>query len=126
KGQAQDVLFDVNCTIGVQQNERWTHTTSSLAADIPLTINVHDPITRDQIGTASAVVRAAPASAGSGTATTALIIGDSQVAAGRITQTMLDLAGADVHDLALVGTRGTAPNLHEGRGGWRVDDYTTA
>lgn len=52
-----------------------------------------------------------------------LVIGDSTVNHGTETQKMLDLATADGYSLTLLGTRGTAPNLHEGRGGWTAEDY---
>lgn len=52
-----------------------------------------------------------------------LVIGDSTVDANHETQKMLDLATADGYDLTLLGTRGTSPNLHEGRSGWRASMY---
>ena len=54
---------------------------------------------------------------------TALVIGDSTVGQNRMTQGMLDLFGAREKTLTLLGTRGTAPNLHEGRAGWSAYDY---
>lgn len=55
----------------------------------------------------------------------AVFIGDSNTNAGVSTQKLLDLFGADAHsDITLVGTRGTAPNLHEGRSGWSAATYT--
>lgn len=54
-----------------------------------------------------------------------LVIGDSTVNAGKETQKMLDLAEADGYGLTLLGTRGTSPNLHEGRAGWRANIYAT-
>ncbi len=56
---------------------------------------------------------------------TVLVLGDSTVNVGKETQKMLDLAAADGYDLTLLGTRGTAPNLHEGRGGWKAETYVT-
>ncbi len=52
-------------------------------------------------------------------------IGDSTTAAGSWTQQMLNRAAEDTTDLqlTLVGVKGTAPNLHEGRGGWSVARY---
>ena len=46
-----------------------------------------------------------------------LVIGDSNVYRKGETQTLLDLAAADSYNLTLLGTRGTAPDLHEGRSG---------
>lgn len=64
-------------------------------------------------------------SAGTGKAPTALCIGDSITARGFYTQDLLDLAGVDVMGLNLIGTRGTAPNNHEGEGGKTVDWFYT-
>ena len=52
-----------------------------------------------------------------------MVIGDSTVNAGQITQTMLDLAKEDQYDLTLLGLRGTGNNRHEGRGGWTAKRY---
>ena len=57
------------------------------------------------------------------TDTTVLVLGDSTVNAGKVTQTMLDVFNGNGKNLTLLGTRGTAPNRHEGRGGWKVDSY---
>lgn len=57
--------------------------------------------------------------------TSALILGDSFVNAGVMGQKVIDLYAADEATLNLLGTRGTAPNLHEGRGGWRAANYCT-
>lgn len=54
---------------------------------------------------------------------TVLVLGDSTVNAGTMTQEMLDLFEADGSKLTLLGTRGTGKNLHEGRSGWRSYDY---
>lgn len=56
--------------------------------------------------------------------TTALVIGDSTVNAGVMTQAVMDLFADDGAELNLLGTRGTAPNFHEGRGGWAAYHYT--
>lgn len=55
----------------------------------------------------------------------ALVIGDSTVAQNTMTQKMLDAFTAKGKTLTLLGTQGTAPNLHEGRSGWRAKQYCT-
>ena len=55
----------------------------------------------------------------------ALVIGDSQVEQGFMTQDMLDAFTEDNKVLTLLGTRGTAPNLTEGRSGWGANTYCT-
>lgn len=54
-----------------------------------------------------------------------IVIGDSLVNAGVITQTLLDVAATDVMAVTLLGTRGTGANKHEGRGGWSIASYTS-
>ena len=55
----------------------------------------------------------------------ALVIGDSTVAQNTMTQKMLDTFTAKDKTLTLLGTMGTAPNLHEGRSGWSANQYCT-
>lgn len=55
----------------------------------------------------------------------ALVIGDSTVEQNVMTQKMLDAFTARDKTLTLLGTRGTAPNLHEGRSGWSAKQYCT-
>lgn len=55
----------------------------------------------------------------------AVFIGDSNTNAGVYTQKILDLFSTDVSKITLVGTRGNAPNLHEGRSGWSASTYTS-
>lgn len=57
--------------------------------------------------------------------TTCLVIGDSTVAYNHMTQAMLDEFTAADKALTLLGTRGTAPNLHEGRAGATAKEYCT-
>ncbi len=54
---------------------------------------------------------------------TGLVLGDSTVNAGVTTQLLLDIFEENGKTLTLLGTRGTAPNLHEGRGGWSAGVY---
>ena len=54
----------------------------------------------------------------------ALVIGDSLIDFGYITQELVNMQSSDaVTKISLLGTRGTSPNLHEGRGGWKVEHY---
>ena len=56
---------------------------------------------------------------------TGLVLGDSTVNAGVVTQSMLNVYEKNGKNLKLLGTRGTYPNLHEGRGGWTSSMYCT-
>jgi len=54
-----------------------------------------------------------------------LVIGDSTVAQNTMTQKMMDAFTTEGETLTLLGTRGTSPNLHEGRAGWSAKQYCT-
>lgn len=54
---------------------------------------------------------------------TGLVIGDSTINAGVVTQTLLDIYAENGKNLTLLGTMGNSPNLHEGRGGWTSSSY---
>ena len=56
----------------------------------------------------------------------ALVIGDSTVAQGVLTQKMLDAFDERSKTLTLLGTLGESPNNHEGRSGWGLSDYCTS
>lgn len=57
---------------------------------------------------------------------TALVIGDSTVTqSNAISQKLLDCFSGAGGNLTLLGTRGTAPALHEGRAGWSAKMYCT-
>ena len=122
-GQGSDYLFDVDSAIGVHQKERWTLSPTA-AANTPITVKAHlkDGV---QIASKQATLVATAASDNPSTKTM-LIVGDSLIAAGVITQTLLDNAASNVTKINLIGTQGTGSNKHEGRGGWAVNNYTTA
>lgn len=54
-----------------------------------------------------------------------LLIGDSYISSGQISQRMLDLSAENSMKLTFIGTQGTGVNKHEGRGGWTVGQYTS-
>lgn len=58
--------------------------------------------------------------------TKVLVIGDSTVTqSNAISQKLLDCFSASGGNLTLLGTKGTAPALHEGRAGWTTTKYCT-
>ncbi|MDH6185473.1 SGNH/GDSL hydrolase family protein [Polaromonas sp. CG_23.6] len=111
---------------GTQQAERWTWTPPGAVASGNLTIEARDKRSGRLLATKTMAQRAAAASAGTGMVKNVMVIGDSLVNAGVITQTLMDIAAADAMGVTLLGTQGTAPNKHEGRGGWTVANYTAA
>lgn len=119
------VNADTSAAIGVQQTDRFTWTPAGAVTSGTLTVNVCDKNSGTKLVTKVANLRAAASSAGTGMTKKVLCIGDSLMQAGVITQTLLDIASTDVMAVMLLGTQGTGLNKHEGRGGWKVSDYTT-
>lgn len=113
--------IDVVSTKGFQFDDRYAYT-PSVAEVVPLVFSfyekgklVNSKSTSLEIKTPSDITSNFKA----------VFIGDSNTNSGVSTQKLLDLFGADAHsDITLVGTRGTAPNLHEGRSGWSAATYT--
>lgn len=120
---ADEYLIDAASSYGKHQNERWTWTPSGALPSGTLTVAAHDRSSGEMLASAVAEIRAAAASAGSGVNRTCLFIGDSLIAAGTITQTLLD--NADDFGVTLIGTQGSGDNLHEGHSGWKTEDYMT-
>jgi lysophospholipase L1-like esterase len=90
-----------------------------------LTVSAYDKTLETLLVSATTNQRAAASTAGSGTTKVINTIGDSLINAATITQTVIDIAAGDVMGVSFIGTRGTAPNKHEGRGGWKISDYAT-
>jgi len=118
---------DVTCTKGQQRNRGfvWTPTGSDSSGNYALSWSLHDKQKGTQLTSASTNIQLAALNAKSGQTVKALVIGDSLVNAGSITQRLLDIAVDDVMKVQLLGTRGTGLNKHEGRGGWKISDYAT-
>lgn len=117
-GDARRYEFDVISKFGVHQNDRWTAVPDS-PGDHCLEIRVYNE-EGDLLSSAETTIRVADSLAGAGTSRQALFIGDSTTEAGHYTGELLRLFSNDPMDLKLIGTRGTVPNVHEGRGGWKV------
>jgi len=124
KYDANDYYFNVTCSIGAQQNERWT-CVPTVAGTSAITIDIYDK-QFNKLGTASSSVVVKNATVGIGVSKKVLFIGDSTTNAAVYTGELLTLFGAsDPMDITLLGSRGTGSNLHEGRGGWTVNMYNT-
>lgn len=122
---ADQYIQDVAASYGIHQNERWTWTPSGPLSSSTLTISAIHPQTGASLASKAATIQAADADAGTGTTAKCLFVGDSLIAAGTITQTMLDIAGSDVMSVTMLGTQGTGANKHEGRSGWTIANFTT-
>lgn len=119
--------FDITCTKGAHRNRGfvWQPTSADAAGNYPITIAVHDKQKGLQLASLSSSVTLANKTGKSGNLNVC-VIGDSLIQAGTITQRLLDISDTDVTKTQLIGTRGTGLNKHEGRGGWTINDYTTA
>lgn len=113
--------IDVVSTKGFQFDDRYAYT-PSVAEVVPLVFSfyekgklVNSKSTSLEIKTPSDITSNFKA----------VFIGDSNTNAGVYTQKILDLFSTDVSKITLVGTRGNAPNLHEGRSGWSASTYTS-
>ncbi|AOH54499.1 hypothetical protein ABE28_009050 [Peribacillus muralis] len=116
-----DVQIDVTCSVGRQDERKWT-CTPTIAGTYPLTITVYRNFNLVKQVTTNFIVKAATVGAGN---KKVLIIGDSTVNDGRMTQRLLDLTASDPMKVSLLGTRGATSNKHEGRGGWTAAQYRT-
>lgn len=116
---------DVICSKGRQRQRGfvWSPSASDAAGDFALVWDIYDKQTASKLASKSTTITLANASAKSGQTVNALVIGDSYIASGHITQRMLDIAVNDVMKVNLIGTRGDGLNKHEGRGGWALQHY---
>lgn len=104
----------------------WTPTTSDSAGDYGVTWSLYDKQTASELATASTKITLVDKNKDSGVTKKVMVIGDSYINNGAITQQILDIANNDVTKVQLIGTRGDGANKHEGRSGWRISDYATA
>lgn len=111
----------VSCTIGNPLTTKW-NCTPTTAGTYPITITIYEHFTKVIASVTSNIV-VKDASVGTGITKTCLIIGDSFIGSGKISQHLIDLFGTDVMDIQLLGTLGTAPNSHEGRSGWTAENF---
>jgi lysophospholipase L1-like esterase len=122
-------MFDKNIgsTFGQQLDNRWRFTPiAANAGTSPLSFAIDFNRTEIINKTTSLVCKTD--AVGSGQTRKVLVIGDSLVNAGTITQTILDnvAASASSYAVTLLGTTGTGPNLREGRGGWTLSQYASS
>jgi lysophospholipase L1-like esterase len=119
---ANKYQIDVVCSIGSQQTERWT-VIPTTAGTYSMAINVFKNYALIKTISTSIVVKAA--SVGTSVNKKLLVIGDSTTANSIAIGELNNLFGSDVMDITLLGTKGTAPVLHEGISGWTVNHFYT-
>ena len=120
--------FNVICTKGMQQVERWTFVPElGDIGDIPITIEVYKNYSL--IGSVNSIVRVVEETKGAGQTLKVNIIGDSTTANNIMINELAHLFSADSMHISFVGTQGASPNLHEGYGGkttdWLYTDSTS-
>ncbi|MEW5969620.1 MAG: SGNH/GDSL hydrolase family protein [Pseudomonadota bacterium] len=120
---------NVICTRGRQMNRGWLW---DFNPDLPdplgsyaLSWELFDSQTDLSLASASSVLQIVDKNAKSGQTLGISLIGDSLFAAGVVSQRLLDIASNDAMKVKLIGTRGTDPNRHEGRGGYTINDFCT-
>lgn len=121
---------NINCTRGRHMERGWlweyNPSTPDPVGEYSLTWELLNPQTYELLTSGSTVVKVIDKNAKNGTTLNINTIGDSTVVLGFITQRLLDIAVNDVMKVNLIGTRGSGLNKHEGRGGYTINDFTTA
>ena len=105
---------------GVQQNERYTCIPTTTSA---FTVQIFVYKDNKLLASAQTTVTPKAITVGDGVTKKCIFIGDSTIDSGGITGSLLAIFNDDVMNLELLGTRGLAPNLHEGRAGWRASNF---
>ena len=123
-------VFDVACSRGIQQAERWTYTPApGEIGESPFQLEVRNA-QNEVIARAESTLKVVSADAGAGRAVSMLIIGDSLTAASVYPQRLLELCqGPGNPKLKLIGSYGPGGvpgvNRHEGYGGWTAQRFAT-
>lgn len=118
---------DFSASYGQQLDHRWRITpTAGNAGTHAASLTCYHNGIEIASKTTELVVKAE--SAGNGVTRKALIIGDSIVNGGVISQTILDNVAAATSTFAvtLLGTQGSGSAKHEGRSGWTYGQFATA
>lgn len=123
EGSADDYEWNVDGSVGMQM-ERCYRITPTTAG----TYTIRFRATRKKDG--SSVLKnvsfvVAGTSAGSGESKSIIVLGDSTTNSGTVIQKLHANLSEDVMTVATDGTRGTSPNNHEGRDGWKFEYYCT-
>ena len=116
--------WDVTCTKGMQLERGYRIVPS--ASDVgTYTLTIRASINADIYKEVSTTLIVTSASAGSGETVSIIVLGDSTTDNGIAVTKLHTNLDEDVMSVTTLGTRGTAPNNHEGRSGWSWDTYFT-
>lgn len=116
----KDYDIDVICATGKHMDDGF-HIAIWSAGTYPITINIYRKGKLKASASSNIVVKAA--TIGNGVTKKVLYIGDSTIAQNTLTQGLLDKFAPDVMKVSLLGTKGTAPNKHEGVSGWTLGNF---
>jgi lysophospholipase L1-like esterase len=118
----KDVIYDFNvvCSVGVHQNERWTYV-PSVAGTNSLTIEVYLNGVFISSATTSIIIKAA--AVGTGANKKILVLGDSTTASNTTMGELNTLFNSDPMDITFLGTKGNSPAFHEAVSGWKAYIY---
>lgn len=117
--------WNVQCSKGMQLERGYCYTpANSDTGTTTLTITAKRLNgTRVYSKTVSLITSAS--TAGNSTTKSVIILGDSTTDNGGVIVKLHEDFTGDVMSVTTLGTRGTAPNNHEGRSGWTLNDYFT-
>ena len=122
--------FDVICTKGRQQQERWVFVPQPEdSGNYPLVLEVRNE-RNALVGRGETTLHVTPANAGQGKTVSVLLIGDSLTHASAYSQRLLDLGKQKGGlGISLIGSHGPGAvlgeNRHEGYGGWTAQRFAT-
>lgn len=124
---SRGLLWDVDCALGAQQQERWTAVpTAEQVGDFPLTVRIVTPEMQPMLEMTTSLRVIDPA-AGAGREITLLCVGASGTAASVYTARLLALFAQDEGVGATLigegGPGGDSGNRHEGYGGWSCRSF---
>lgn len=116
--------WDITCSVGKQMERGYQITpVAENVGTKTLTVTATDEYGNESTVIASLIITAA--TAGSGLSKSVIILGDSTTNNGIAVTKLNENFADDVMSVTTLGTRGTAPNNHEGRSGWTLDYYFT-
>lgn len=120
--------IDIANSIGGRNNvmeDRWRIYLPSNTTDITQTFNIYFNDTTNISNAIKADIKVLDKNIGDGETRKIIFIGDSLTDNNVYEPELLKLFENDVMNIELLGSRGSAPNLHEGRAGWTTKHYCT-
>ena len=120
-GRDEDYIFDI-VGVGDHYKNFWRYV-PDVSETRSITISVYKD--NEVVASASTQLVITDVTVGDGVSKNVLVIGDSTTNNGIAVTKLNENFSTDVMNISTIGTRGTAPNLHEGRSGWTSELYVT-